>query len=411
MTTRHALEATARALGFARCHVARASALPELRAEVGRRAAAGWYGDLPWFISSDRLDRVCDAALTVEGARSVVTVVAPYWSTLDLPPGDEALRGRVARYAWGRDYHRVLEWRLRKLARWLRAQGHAARPYVDYGPLAERAYARRAGAGWLGKNACLLSRELGSWTVLGACITDAAFEPDAPAPGSCGACTRCVAACPTGCIVAPGAVVSDRCVSSLTIERRGPIPRALRPLLGDWLFGCDACQDVCPAGGPTEPWPELRPRSLDDAAPDLLALLALDDAAFRLRFQGRALSRAGRDGLLRNACVVLGNLADDRAGAALARVLANDPSALVRGHAAWALGRVGGRAACAALDAALQRDPDAYVREEAAAAREAGAAVRGVDRMVLARWLAGADHFPRGRGVAFASPVRGAPMA
>ncbi len=384
----------AHGLGLTVVGIARAEPLPEDRRAFEERIALGMFEGLPWF-THERAARATDPARSLSDAASVIMVAAPYWRSLPATPAQlgPAPRGRIARYAWGRDYHRVLEKKLRALCRWLaeQAPGSRARPYVDYGPLAERAYAARAGIGWVGKNTNLLTPGLGSWTLLGAVITTAVLEPDRPLRKTCGRCTRCLAACPTGALTGPYVLDNRLCISFQTIEQRGPIPRALRPLLGDWLFGCDACQDVCPV--PTAytapPLPEFGAPALEDAAPALLPLLELDEAAFQSRFAGRAVLRAKRDGLLRNACVVLGNIGGEEAVPALTRALA-DAAPLVRGHAAWALGRIGGRRARHALVAAHRRETDPWVREELAAALDGPPrGDGGYDPAALAAWLGG----------------------
>lgn len=387
--TRATKEEAAR-LGFAACAVARAEPLPETRAIIEQRIQRGSYDAYPWF-TSERAARGTDPGRSVDGALSVLSLAAPYRATLTVAlddVGDEP-RGRVARYAWGRDYHRALEQPLKRLAFWLaeRVPGAVSRPMVDAGPLAERAFAARAGLGWFGKSTNLLTPVAGSWVLLAELITTAPLEPDAPLKKTCGSCTRCVTACPTGAIVGPYDMDNRLCISFQTIEQRGPVPRPLRPLLGDWLFGCDVCQDACPVPSHAEAMLDFRPASVDVTAPPLLPLLSLTDEAFRARFAGRPLMRAKRAGLLRNACIVLGNLGDDRAVPALNAALVDDPAPLVRGHAAWALGRLGARPS---LDAVGRTEPDAWVREEIEAALSGSEPGPDVPpQQPLADWLAG----------------------
>jgi epoxyqueuosine reductase len=387
-----ALRDTARALGFSGVGVASASPLPDTRQVMEERIGLGMFDGLPWF-TAERAARATDPARSLDGAVSVVTLAAPYRGSLPVTAAElgPSPRGRIARYAWGRDYHRVLEKKLKPLCTWLteQAPGSRSRPLVDYGPLAERAYAARAGLGWVGKNTNLLSPGVGSWTLLADIITTAALEPDMPLRKTCGSCTRCLTACPTGAIAGPYVLDNRLCISFQTIEQRGPIPRALRPLHGDWLFGCDVCQDVCPVPSDhtVPPLPEFGEPDIDTAAPELIPLLALDEPAFQARFAGRAVMRAKRDGLLRNACVVLGNIGDDRAVPALSSAL-RDPAPLVRGHAAWALGRIGGPSARAALDTSRRTEPDPWVIEEVSAAQDApGRSTEGYDSGELASWL------------------------
>ena len=352
-------------LGFVACGIASAEPDPEARRTFEERIASGTYAGLPWF-TQERAERCTDPSRVFTGVRSVVTVAAPY-STVAAPAADGQLRGRVARYAWGQDYHRVLEKKLRRLRAFLEAEapGTRSRALVDYGPLAERAFAARAGIGWFGKSTNLLLPGAGSWVLLAELLTTAELEPDLPLRKTCGACTRCIDACPTNALAGGYVVDNERCISYQTIENRGPIPHDLRPLIGDWVFGCDICQEYCPVGrgGATAPLPQLAPADSEAAAPALLPLLDLTEEQFRQRFAGRAIMRTKRDGLVRNACVVLGNLGRPEAVPALTRAL-GDPSSLVRGHAAWALGRIGGGAARAALQARLPLEPDAGAREE-----------------------------------------------
>jgi epoxyqueuosine reductase len=256
------------------------------------------------------------------------------------------LGGRIARYARGADYHRVVREQLRKLGAWLRQRRPEVwgRVVVDTAPLLERDFARRAGLGWIGKNTMLLDRRLGSWFVLGGLLVDVELAPSAPhEAGHCGTCTACLDACPTQAFVGPGLLDARRCISYLTIELKGDVPVEQRPWVGDWLFGCDVCQEVCPwnhkapAGGPA-----LAPRA-DLEAIDPVELLGLSEAGFRARFEGTALfPRPGRRVVLRNAALVLGNTADKHALPAL-RAALDDAEPVVRTAARWAIGQIEGR--------------------------------------------------------------------
>lgn len=288
--------------------------------------------------------------------------------------GVRSLRGRVARYAWGRDYHDVIGERLKLVAAWLAENGPAgARPkiFVDHGRMIDRAAAQRAGLGWYGKNTNILTRSHGSWVFLAEVLTDVDLTPDAPLRATCGACRCCLDACPTGALVAPGVLDNNRCISYLTIELRGWIPRDLRPLVGTWIFGCDICQDVCPVNRKAQPGNHAEYAGVIGPAPDLLSLLALGEDEFRARFRGTPIYRTKRRGLVRNVAVALGNTGDPLAVPSLVRALEDDDP-IVRGHVAWALGRIGG--AEEALRRRLEVEPDAEVREEI---REALAASRG----------------------------------
>jgi len=329
--------------------------------------AAGRHGEMEWMAREP--ERRSDPNVVLPGVRSVVSVAEPYSHGPRPAPPDDRPRGRIARYALGRDYHRTLVDKVRRLARVL-GTTEAARPYVDTGPVMEKPWAQRAGLGWIGKHTNTVSRTLGSWFLLGEVLSTEVIEPDAPHADRCGTCTRCLEVCPTGALRPdePYAMDARLCISYLTIELRGPIPVPLRPLIGTWIFGCDLCLDVCPwnkfaqAGADARYAP--RPEWED---PDLTAMLAWDEATWDLATRGSPIRRAKRAGLLRNAAVALGNAGDRSAVPALAHCLATEPEPLVRGHAAWALGALGGAAAARALNAA--REEDAYVAGEIAAAQ------------------------------------------
>ncbi|WP_339911334.1 tRNA epoxyqueuosine(34) reductase QueG [Symmachiella dynata] len=272
--------------------------------------------------------------------------------------------GRISRYAWGDvDYHDTIRGKLRQLAGHVHEQlpGCRTRGVVDTAPLLERDFARLAGLGWSAKNTMLINKQIGSWTFLAALLIDRELDYDAPHETShCGSCTRCLDACPTDAFAEPFVLDASRCISYLTIELRGPIPTELREPMGDWLFGCDICQEVCPWNrkAPISGEPTFQPR--DDMRPvDALELLTLSEAEFRERFRHTPLFRPGRAGLLRNAAIVLGNARDERAVPALIAVL-NDDEPLIRGAVAWALGRIGGVAARGALHEreAVETDDD-----------------------------------------------------
>jgi epoxyqueuosine reductase len=365
------LRARAKELGAGAVGIARVSE-ESVGLDAGRLRrwlASGFGADLSYM--SRGTARRSDPRLSVPGARSVIALAFDYaFPSQDTE--DEAMRAshgaaRVARYARGRDYHRVIPKRLRALLAWLGEErpGTSGRAYVDTGPVLERAWAARAGVGWTGKHSLALRADGGSWFMLGVVVTDLALEPDSPAQDRCGRCTRCLDACPTGAIVAPYQVDARRCISYLTIERRGAIPLEFRAAIGERVFGCDDCQDACPwnALAAESPVADFRPRG-DLLERPLVSWLDLDEAAFAARFRGTALARARRDGFLRNVCVALGNRGDRGTAPRLARTLREDPSPLVRAHAAWALGRLGGDEATEALSAALH-DADASVRAEA----------------------------------------------
>jgi epoxyqueuosine reductase len=362
-------------LGFNRLGIA--AAVPPPHHDAFRDwLAAGLAGSMEsWLQRHEPLRRNLEAILPE--ARSVVMLATDH--ALGAAPGSEPLpvgHGRVARYARGDDYHDLIRTRLNRLAAWLEARvpGARARGVVDSAPLAERDFAWLAGLGWFGKNTMLIDPRAGSYFLLAAVVTDIPLAPDAPLETDhCGTCTACLDACPTGAFPAPRVLDASRCISALTIEDHGPIPTPWRPELGDWIFGCDVCQEVCPwnrhAPGSGEPAFAAR-----DGRPSLpLAdLLALDEHGFRDRFRGSPLLRAKRRGLLRSAAIVLGNRPYPPAFEALAAAAADD-DAVIRGAAAWALGRwfaagVMPAEARSALESRLALEHDAAVRVELEAA-------------------------------------------
>jgi epoxyqueuosine reductase len=331
----------------------------------------GRHGEMAYLARPDAVARRADPGRILPGVRSVVTVGANYHAQ-PLPSNlrDDPSRGIVASYAWGDDYHDLLTPRLHQLAGFIAtATGGPLgyRAYVDTGPQLERDLAARAGLGFVGKNTSLIHPRLGSWLFLGELLLTMDLppvHPDAP-PGICGRCTRCLAACPTQAFVAPYILDARRCISYLTIELKGQIPPELRPLMGQRIFGCDICQEVCPwnrrfARPTAEPAFQLRP---DAIAPRLLDLIALDEEGFQERFRGSPIKRAKRRGLLRNVAVALGNWGHPAAVPALVGAL-HDAEPLIRGHAAWALGRIDGSDARDALARALPGETDEWVREE-----------------------------------------------
>jgi epoxyqueuosine reductase len=370
----------ARALGFDAVGVAPAGPAPHA-AEFSAWLAAGRAGQMVYMANTAEKRR--DPRQVLPGVRSIGVLGWNYHlGTLPTEVRHDPARGLIASYAWWQDYHDTLSPLLQELIAFIQresdGQAHA-RAYVDTGPVLERDWAEAAGLGFIGKNTCLIRPRLGSWLFLAVLFLDVDLEPEAEEPaatdprrerGTCGRCTRCLDICPTGALVAPHVLDARRCISYLTIELKGPIPAELRPLMGNWVFGCDLCQDVCP-------WNRrfARPRhplALDEAiergAPRLLDLIRLTPQAFRERFQGSPVLRAKRRGFLRNVCVALGNWGSDETIPALADAL-QDAEPLVRGHAAWALGRIAhGQRPRRHLEAALRRETDDFARGEILAA-------------------------------------------
>jgi epoxyqueuosine reductase len=375
----------ATALGFSACGFA--AAVPLARgAFLEGWLDAGFAGEMRYL--ERRAPRRLSVAGTLRDARTVVTLAYPYNAPpLALTDWQHEFRGRIAAYAIGEDYHRVLGRKLATLEAFIIAQAPQirARRYVDTAAILEREWAMRGGIGWFGKNTMLLNARAGSWFFLAELVTTLALAPDPPAAAHCGRCTRCRDTCPTGALRDDFVMDARLCISYLTIEHRSAIPRALRSKLGPWVFGCDVCQEVCPWNGTQDP------ATLTDAAtatrrgatgphipdgehaasawlnPHLPTLLSLDEPGFRSRFATSPVARAKRRGLLRNVAVALGNTGNPAAVPALAGALA-DQEPLIRGHAAWALGVIGVREARRALERHRYRERDAFVVEEIAAA-------------------------------------------
>ena len=338
------------------------------------------HGEMAYLAREDAIDRRADLRETLPSVRSAVVVGHEYFQ--EDPPGVPAdpARGVIARYARGQDYHGAVKNRLLELHRWIEASVERpveGRVYVDTGPILERELALRAGVGWFGKNTMLIHPKQGSYFFIGLLLLDLELDADDPfKEDHCGTCRSCLDACPTGALLgydASGAPVMDapRCISYLTIEHRGPIPVGLRPLMGNRVYGCDICQEVCP-------WNERFARPAEDEAyraregldgPSLVdladQLLGLDDREFRAVFRDSPIKRAKRAGLLRNVCVALGNWGVAEAVPALVRAL-DDDDALVRGHAAWALGRVGTREARESLLKMPEEESNDWLLQEIA---------------------------------------------
>src|SRR6266581_750131 len=373
-------------LGFDTARISSAEAFPEAERVIKERIAQGLMDGLPWF-TAERADVSCHPDALLPDARSIISLAMFY---LTEQPDDENAgtdnaptqgpRGRISRYAWGDDYHEVIKPKLQQFALWLRQYAHGeinseleTRLFVDTGRMVDRAVAQRAGLGWYGKNTNILTKGWGSWVFLAEIVTNLPLPADEPVKTNCGSCEICLHACPTQALPAPYVLDNTRCISFLTIELRGSIPLELRPLMGNLIFGCDICQEVCPVNiiaekrlGRTLPTlapKAFHPRATIGSSPELIPLLSLTEEQFRERFRRSPIRRAKRRGLLRNVCVALGNSGDPQAVPALIKAL-NDEESLVRGHAAWALGRIGGEEAKQALELALLAEEDQEVQQE-----------------------------------------------
>ncbi len=339
-------------LGFDLCRTA-ACRTPAHAQEFLDWLGQGRAGEMAW-LERNKLRRT-DPQAVLPGAKSVVVLALNYWNPIrsdgsvrsvgsagsaDLP---EPVGGRIARYAWGDDYHDVVEGKLRQLDQWLIARGGTQRYYVDTGPILERDFAAAAGIGWHGKSTMLIHPRMGTWFFLAELLTTLEFEPDAPMSDHCGRCTRCVDACPTNAITAPHQLDARRCISYLTIELKGSIPEEFRPLIGNRIYGCDDCLDACP-------WNRFAQSSRESAfaarpfvsGMSLRDFLALDEPAFRALFAKSPIKRIKRRGFLRNVCVALGNVGGPEDLPALQKAAA-DPEPLIAEHALWAIERIGQR--------------------------------------------------------------------
>ena len=365
--------------GFVRAGIASARRSEQAAERLATWLQAGHHGEMQYMAGP--LDRAAPSEL-LESSQSVLVVALPY---ADAPPlklrrsatGPALpLSGRVARYAVGEDYHRVLKLKLERLGvaiDELVGRPVGRRACVDSAPLLERDFAVRAGLGFAAKSTLTILPGVGSFVLLGELLLDLPLTPiEAAVSAGCGSCTRCLTACPTGAFIGPYRLDARRCISYLTIELKGSVPRELRGLMGQHVFGCDICQDVCPWNGSRHTPPrdaELGARPAL-AAPDLVGLLFLGSADYRKLVRGTALSRVSRARLSRNAAIALGNSRSPQAEAPLARAVQTHTSELVRAHAAWALGALGLplTQGLAALEHAQAHDADAEVRAEAAAA-------------------------------------------
>jgi epoxyqueuosine reductase len=352
-------KAQAHALGFSLVGIAELGPM-ESAPLFDEWLAAGMHGEMEYMQRGAEKRR--DSRLPHPGAVSAIVVAMEY--------GGREPSGPVARYARGDDYHDVMTARLRELHRWLDervGRPVAGKAYVDTGPILERELAQRAGLGWIGKSTNLVNPRIGSFFFIGSLLVELPLPADEPfVADHCGTCTRCLDACPTGAFVEPRKLDARKCISYLTIEQKGAIPRELRPLIGNRVYGCDICQEVCPWNGPKfvqiTDEDAFRPREGVHGA-ELIELMGMDQAEFSRRFKGSPVKRAKRRGFLRNVAVALGNWGAPEAVPVLAKAL-EDEEPLVRGHAAWALGRIGTAKALEALASRLSSESEESVELE-----------------------------------------------
>jgi epoxyqueuosine reductase len=383
-------------LGFDIARITSAEEFPDTERIIKERISQGLMDGLPWF-TAERAEVSCYPDSLLPGACSIIALAMFYLTEQPDEVKSDVPRGCISRYAWGEDYHEIIKPKLHQFASWLRIYGRdevenvETRLFVDTGRMVDRAVAQRAGLGWYGKNTTILTKGWGSWVFLAEIVTNLPLGDgsgnlyDIPLKANCGNCEICLRACPTAALPAPYVLDNTRCISYLTIELRGSIPLELRPLMGNLIFGCDICQQVCPVNKVAErrlglrkndgvvtsasqpihfqPRQEFRPHNGIGSTPELIPLLSLTEEQFRDRFRRSPIRRTKRRGLLRNVCVALGNSGDPQAVPALIGALHDDES-LIRSHAAWALGQIGGKEAKRALEESLVSEEDGEARNE-----------------------------------------------
>jgi epoxyqueuosine reductase len=363
-----ALAAAARAHGFDVIGVARPDSIPHAAERLRAFLAAGAHGDMDWMAKN--ADRRGDPRALWADVRAVVMLGVNYGPADDpLAILKERTRGAISVYAQGDDYHEVIKPQLKSLGRWLiENAGGDIKVFVDTAPVMEKPLAAAAGLGWQGKHTNLVSRELGSWLFLGAIFTTLDLPPDEAEQDHCGSCQACLDICPTRAFPAPYRLDARRCISYLTIEHKGPIPRELRPLMGNRIYGCDDCLAVCPWNKFAQAGREAKLAARAALrAPQLTELARLDDTGFRALFTKSAIKRIGRARFIRNVLIAIGNCGD-RALASDAERLLDDASPLVRGAAVWALGRLDRTRLAGQADARRAAESDPHVCDEWAAA-------------------------------------------
>ena len=332
----------ARQIGFDSCRIA-ACDTPAHVAEFRQWLRQGAHGEMNYMQRGE--EKRCEPQKVLPGAKSIVVLALNYFQGEGIRRSSRPVgtTGKIARYAWGDDYHDVIEAKLDKLDSFLREFGGIQKCYVDTGPVLERDHAADAGIGWHGKNTMLIAERLGTWFFLAEILTTLELSIDEPVEDRCGTCERCIKACPTGAITAPHRLDARRCISYLTIELKGSIPLELRPLIGDRIFGCDDCLDVCPWNRFAQVSHETAFSSRESTTGmSLRDYLELTDAEFRQLFKSSPIKRIKRRGFLRNVCVALGNAGDASDLPALERAAA-DPEPLIAEHAGWAIEQIGAR--------------------------------------------------------------------
>lgn len=329
--------AEAEEVGFTACRITTPDAIDHVPARLGEWLEKGRHGSMQWM--EDRAQSRGDPRVLWPECRSVIMLAESYTPQSDPLEGlAHPETGNISVYSRGKDYHDVVKKRLKRLARWLVAESAAeVKVFVDTAPVAEKPLAEAAGLGWQGKHTNLVGRGLGNWMFLGSIFTTAVLEPDPAEKDHCGRCTRCLDACPTDAFPAPYQLDARRCISYLTIEHKGPVDEALRPKLGNRIYGCDDCLAACPWNKFAQASADMRYAARQEALfPDLADLAALDDSGFRARYSGSPIKRIGRDRFVRNVLYAIGNSRSARLRA-VAQGLVDDPSPIVADAARWAV--------------------------------------------------------------------------
>ena len=327
----------AREIGFDSCRIAGCGSPPH-EEEFRKWLGEGGHGEMSYMERGE--EKRCDPQKVLPGACSIAVLALNYFQGKTKGARSLAATGRIARYAWGDDYHDLIAGKLDKIDKFLRGFGGQQKYYVDTGPVLERDYAGEAGTGWHGKSTMLINQRLGTWFFLAEVLTTLELPADEPVPARCGTCERCIRACPTGAILAPHRLDARRCISYLTMELKGSIPIDLRPMIGDRIFGCDDCLDACPWNR----FAQVSRESAFSARPSTVGIplrhyLRLSDEDFRVLFKASPIKRIKRRGFLRNVCVALGNIGDPSDLPALERAAA-DPEQLIAEHAQWAIQQI-----------------------------------------------------------------------
>jgi epoxyqueuosine reductase len=368
MSFSHSIKTKALELGFSKVAICPSGKL-DGRNGLRQWLSAGYAGDMSWLQST--VEKRLDPSIILPRIQSVIAVALNYYSPFS--HSENPLHGKISRYAWGRDYHRVLQERMKTLLEWIKAREPSAEGlyYSDTGPLMDKAWAHKSGLGWIGKHSNVITRERGSWIFLGEILLNLKLEYDGESRNYCGTCKRCIDSCPTKAIVAPYTVDARLCISYLTIELRGPIPREMRKMIGTRIFGCDDCQDVCPWNRFATPSSEISfYPDPGNQVPALVELMRMTESEFKERFRHSPVKRARYPGFLRNVAVALGNSHNPGAREVLEESLKH-PEPLVRAHAAWALGEIGVPASLPVLADACASEKEPWVAGEIEQAMDA----------------------------------------